>query len=156
MANEVKLIVKEIITNSTNEEVSIDEIFETNSDFNPERNRIDVIKAMKSLEIDLNGVLAIGRKGKKTRFIKNAIRVKNKIDETIKEQIRQKVLHLKADESAIIESNGDLVINNETVYSDKNRIHTIDCLKDFQEEGIGKFIIGRRGAKSRFVKDIIS
>ena len=36
MANEVKLIVKEIIINSTNEEVSIDEIFETNSDFNPE------------------------------------------------------------------------------------------------------------------------
>jgi len=152
MANEVKFLIKDLIINSANDETTITDIFKKYSDFDAERNRTDVLLALRQLEAEGLGVLAVGRRGKPTRFIRGAVRVDININAAIQEKIKKIVSVMEVGKTLVLENDGNLTIDNFLVAVETNRVQVIECLKLFQKENLGLFIIGRKGGKSRFLK----
>lgn len=152
MANEMRNMIEKLL-NETKDELSVDDIFDAYPDFDPEKNRTDVLNILRAFEKDGLGVLAIGRRNKKTRFIKGAKRVKTQVDKNIIESVKQIISNMIPDQELFVENTNNLVLDNNPVYKFNNRVEIIECLKTFDEVGAGRFIIGRRGAKSRFVKN---
>ncbi|MFZ4768636.1 MAG: hypothetical protein ACOYLO_00550 [Ferruginibacter sp.] len=152
MANEVKVMIENFIRNSKQQEILVEDIFDEYEDFDPERNRIDVLMALRMLEQEKLGVLAVGRRGKKTRFIKGAIRVKSNIDENKLNNLKEVIGSMIDNQILLLEEDGNLTIDTVQVYTGDKRTTTIDYLKTLEEEGLGTFIIGRRGGMSRFIK----
>lgn len=144
MAGEVKQMILAYINDYSDIEVPIDEIIE---EFGTKLTRIDVLAALRELENDKIGVLAVGRRGKQTRFIKGATRVRAQINESAMTNLRETVDGLKNGEILSLET-------AEELFDNKNQ--TLDALKILQEEGVGRFYIGRRGGESRFVKGVNS
>lgn len=155
MANEVKDLIKDFVLGSDKEEITVSEIFEQFPDFDPERNRVDVLRSLRALEIEEKGVLAVGRRGRSTRFIKNATRIRTNIPKEMMETMSVIIKNMKDDELLLFQKNGDLTIDNNIVYHADNRAQVIECLKDFAENEHGRFIIGRRGGLTRFQKKVL-
>lgn len=152
MANEVKQLIRSLIDNSTKVEITVDDVFEAYGDLDVERNRVDVLSALRELEHEKIGVLAVGRRGHPTRFIKGAIRAKSNVDAKKQEDITNIVKTMDADKALVIQKNGNLTIDDNVVFHNENRNEIIEILKTLTENGFGTFVIGRRGGQSRFIK----
>jgi len=152
MANEVKRMVEEFIKSTDQVEISVDDILEQYPEFDPDRNRVDILAALRMLENDKLGALAVGRRGKKTRFIKGAMRIKSSIDENRFNILKSIIENMSDQQELVLEANDSLTIHGGVVYDNDKRMRVIDYLKTFEENGLGVFIIGRRGGMSRFIK----
>lgn len=152
MANELQAIVFDLIKSSKDPEITIEKIFELCPDLDSERNYMGVIRALKALEETGAGVFAIGRRGRKSRFIKGAIRIKSKLDQAEVDLVKSFVEKLTDNQFIILNSNNELVLDNVVLYKTKDRTAMIEIFKMLESNGLGYFIIGRRGAQSRFAK----
>ena len=154
MANEVRQMVKDLVLATQKEELTVDDIFAIYTDFDPERNRIDVLSALRGLEVEGLGVLAVGRRGKFTRFIKGAKRIRSNINADIQSSINNIITNMQDSKELVLEKNGDSTIDGVVIYHNDNRSQVIECVKDFEQKEMGVFIIGRRGGQSRFIKGV--
>ncbi len=140
MAGEVKSIISEFIKTSTSSEISVEDLLENF----PQFTRVDTINVLKQLELDGNGALCVGRRGKSTRFMKNAHRIKVSIDEKVMQSLRDEINSMTTNDFISVKDASEKYFSN-------NLNLTIEALKEIEAEGLGIFLIGRRGAVSRFI-----
>ena len=166
MAITVKEIVSEIVSAfPENGEVEVDLIEKAK---NYEIDRIDIVAALKEMEAEGYGVFWKGRRGKKTRFIKGAKRVPASVDQIALGLLRDEVSTKPKDHVILVsldeciekaEDDEDSLKELEQYKCHVDAAHffggkvakAVDALKVLQDEGLGVFIIGRRGKLSRFV-----
>jgi len=142
----VKSIVEKLIQESKSDDVEVDSVMEQY----PEFDRVDIVNAMKALQQDNLGVLVVGRRNKKTRFRKGYMRVPVGLNQTSLDQLRNCISTLKhATEFPLEDGHGS--VQNATEFFQGNKNHALEALKQLESEGLGLFLIGRRGGHSRFI-----
>ncbi len=140
MSGEVKKIISDIIMQSEDNEITLASIQEMHKDID----KVDIIAVLRELEQENLGVLAVGRRGHPTRFLKGHERVIGNVPPNQLEAFRNKINEMQNNETIEVTEALDLFSNKKTV--------VIDAMKVLEKEGLGLFLIGRRGSKSRFVK----
>lgn len=149
MSITVKQIVEKYVSQSTKEDIEIEEILEAH----PEFSRLDVVNSLKALESEKVGVLVVGRRQKRTRFRKGYMRAPLSLNENYMNNLRNEVLSLDDGTELFLENT-----QNSSTYAVKffhgNKNQTVEALKQLEQEGLGVFLIGRRGSYSRFVKGL--
>jgi len=151
MANEVKNIIQELVQNAVESEISVEFVEE----HFPEFDRVDIVAALRQMEGDGLGVLAVGRRGKKTRFIKGGERIIGDLDVQKLEMLKGFIASMQDNEELVLDKRDKetvLTVNGIELYTDKNRTWIIDYLRILEQIGLGMFLIGRRSGKSRFIK----
>jgi hypothetical protein len=142
----VKSIVEKVIQESKSEDIEIDSVLDQYPDFD----RVDVVNAMKALQHENLGVLVVGRRNKKTRFRKGYMRVPVGLNQSNLDQLRNCLSTLKHGTEFPLED-GHGSTQNATEFFQGNKNHALEALKQLESEGLGLFLIGRRGGYSRFV-----
>ena len=151
MANEVKNIIQELVQNANESEISVEFVEE----HFPEFDRVDIVAALRQMEGDGLGVLAVGRRGKKTRFIKGGERIIGDLNVDKFNMLQGFVASMQDNEELVLDKEDKetvLTVNGAELYRDKNRTWIIDYLRILEQTGWGMFLIGRRSGKSRFIK----
>lgn len=146
MTTTVKEIVEKLIMSTPTDDIEVDTI---ENQF-PEFDRVDIVSAMKILESEKVGVLIVGRRNKKTRFRRGYMRLPTGINKCSLEQLRNCVSVLNRGTEFPLDSTGGSQ-QNATEFFVGNKNHAIEALKTLESEGLGVFLIGRRGSFSRFV-----
>jgi len=163
----VKNIIEQIIDKfPNNSTITVEQIIEIS---NGEIDRIDIVNVFSCMEEEELGVFWRGRRGKQSRFVKGARRVSpavNKVQlDNLREYIKTKVEKgnavLVSYEDCFEKAGDDPDLASELEqYKDHvdgawffgGKISkAVDALKILQEEGLGTFVIGRRGKFSRFI-----
>jgi len=164
----VKQIVEEIVAGFDNKsEIEVQYIVDLNED---KIDRADIVKAFQQMEEEGVGTFMKGRRGKPSRFVKGMTRAKNPINKESLDRLREEIDKLNQGE-VMLASFTDCEEKAETEeqkyeleefenkphaaqFFDGNTAKAVDALKVLQKEGLGSFIIGRRGKFSRFVKGV--
>lgn len=162
----VKQIVGEIVASFKGSEIEVEYIEKAKND---EIERSQIVNALKELEADGLGVFMVGRRKKSSRFIKGVKRAQNIINKDSLDKLREEINKLSQGDVMLASFNDAKERANEDQlaeledYKDKicasqffndNTAKAVDALKLLQEEGLGSFVIGRRGKFSRFVKGV--
>lgn len=164
----VKQIVEDIVSNFENKsEIEVQYIVELNEN---KIDRGDIVRAFQQMEDEGLGVFMKGRRGKPSRFVKGMTRTKNHINKEFLDNLREEVIKLnngevmlasftdceeKADtREQLLELESFQNKCHAAQFFDDNTAKAVDALKVLQQEGLGSFIIGRRGKFSRFVKGV--
>jgi hypothetical protein len=164
----VKQIVEGIIAEFENKaEIEVQYIVEMNEE---KIDRSDIVKAFQQMEEEGVGTFMKGRRGKPSRFVKGMTRAKNPINKEALDALREEIQKLNHGD-AMLASLIDCEEKAETEeqlceleefkgkshaaqFFDDNTAKAVDALKILQKEGLGSFIIGRRGKFSRFIKGV--
>ena len=142
----VKEIVEQVIISSTEDDIEVNTI----ENLHPEFDRVDIVNAMKALEVEKVGVLIVGRRNKKTRFRRGYMRLPTELNKNSVEQLKNCILTLdRGSEFPLDSTDGNQ--QNATRFFNGNKNHAVEALKALEAEGLGVFLIGRRGGLSRFV-----
>ena len=144
MANEVRVLVEDLISAyPEGAQIPIDDVEEALRASGKNIDRADIYNALKEIQNTTNaGVLVLGRRQKPTRFCKGYIRTTQKLDETAMNT-------LKTEMSNIQKGNEMPLDKVETIFGDRSK--AIEALRVMENDGLGVFLIGRRGGSSRFV-----
>lgn len=145
----VKEIIEKVIMSSPEDDVEVDTIIEQF----PEFDRIDIVSAMKMLELEKVGVLIVGRRKKKSRFRRGYMRLPTNLDKESLELLRNCILTLDKGTEFPLDGSGSFS-RNATEFFHGNKNHAVEALKLLETEGLGVFLIGRRKLFSRFIKGI--
>ena len=145
MANEVKMMVEEIIeAYNTGAQIEVNVFAEAFQAGGKDIDHIDILNALKAMESEGKGVLYLGRRKKPTRFIKGASRP-NPATLVNEDKITALYNFMKSQSA-----NAEIKVNDiENRFS--TRTEAINALKYMESQNVGIFLIGRRGAESRFV-----
>ena len=146
MTTTVKEIVEKLIASSSEDDIEVNTI---ENKF-PEFDRVDIVNAMKALEVEKVGVLIVGRRNKKTRFRRGYMRLPSELNKNSVEQLKNHVLSLSRGTEFLLESEDDSQQTASRFFLG-NKNHAVEALKSLESEGLGVFLIGRRGSVSRFV-----
>jgi hypothetical protein len=165
MAITVREIVEGIINENENTEVDVDFLEEVTEKID----RVDIVEALKQMEDEGLGIFMKGRRGKKSRFVKGVQRAKNILNKESLDNLREAIKNLndqdvmlasfpdceeKATEDQIDELGEYRGKPYASQFFNDNTSKAVEALKLLQREGLGSFLIGRRGKFSRFVKGV--
>jgi hypothetical protein len=147
MANEVRMIVEQEIRDSVKELT----VYSIQAKY-PEFDYLDIIAAFKKLELEGFGVMAVGRRGLPTRFIKGACRVPLLSNNEI-ELLTSIISSLPPGTEVTL---GDskclsIMVDDTPVFTARSRAALLEGASMMDKQGLGLFIIGRKGKMSRFI-----
>ena len=145
MANEVKSMVEEIVeAYNSGAQIEVDVFADAFRADGKKIDHIDILNSLKALEKEGKGVLYLGRRKKKTRFIKGASRP-NPANLVGEDKVKS-LYEFMMTQGVNAEIKVDDILEMFTT-----RTEAINALKYMESQNVGIFLIGRRGADSRFI-----
>jgi len=147
MANEVRTLVEEIIeAYPVGAQIPVDDIEDSLRANGKDIEHADIYNALREIQNTTDkGVLVLGRRQKPTRFCKGFMRVSPTLNQT-------DLTTLRADIMAVEKGKDYPLDKAEAIFND--RAKAIEALRSLETEGLGVFLIGRRGGTSRFTVGI--
>lgn len=131
-----------ILDNKISDVVVIDDLLERGP-----IDRVSLVSTLKRMEHEGFGKFVIGRRGGKSRFIfghKENLNVSQKV--TVLVAALEKTIVEKLEQNP----NDSIVINVKDLTSKFSATDVVSAFKILESKSVGMFVIGRRGAQSRF------